>query len=227
MTLEPPSTALTASVEDYLKAIYAIERGGGAAATNDVAHRVGVAPGSATGMVRRLADQGPVAYTRYHGVRLTASGRHAALRTLRRHRVLECYLTAALGYPWDRVHDEAERLEHAASDGLIDRMAAALGNPTVDPHGAPIPTPDGAIDETVHTTLADVALGERARVVRVGEHDAGMLRYLEELGLRPGVELAVTGRAPLGGPITFQIGDAVRAIGPSVAARVLVAPSGS
>src|SRR3954454_14557620 len=124
---------LTAPVEDYLKAIYALGKGTGAAATNEIAQRLDLAPASVSGMVRRLADQGLLAYERYHGVRLTDGGRRAALRTIRRHRVIEAYLVKALGYPWDQVHPEAERLEHAASDELIDRMAAAIGEPLTDP----------------------------------------------------------------------------------------------
>src|SRR3954469_19366044 len=132
--------SLTAPVEDYLKAIYAIGRGTSAAATNEIAQRLAIAPASVSGMVRRLADQGLLAYERYRGVKLTESGRRAALRTLRRHRVIEAFLSQALDYPQHRVHEEAERLEHAASDELVDRMAATIGEPDVDPHGAPIPT---------------------------------------------------------------------------------------
>jgi len=135
-----------------------------------------------SGMVRRLADQGLLAYERYHGVRLTESGRRAALRTLRRHRVIEAYLAEALGYQWDRVHEEAERLEHAASDELVDRMAATIGEPEVDPHGAPIPTKDGSVDETEYKSLADLAVGASGVVVRVADEDPEMLRYLGELG---------------------------------------------
>jgi len=215
---------LTAPVEDYLKAVYEIELGEGAAATNDLAQRLGVAPASVSGMVRRLADQGLLAYERYHGVRLTAAGRRAALRTLRRHRVIEAYLTTALGYPWDRVHEEAERLEHAASDELIDRMATAVGEPTVDPHGAPIPTRDGAVDETPHCSLADIPAGEPARVVRVSDEDASMLRYLAELGIRPGALVRIAGRAPFDGPITLAVGDAECVVGPLLATKVLVEP---
>ena len=131
---------LTAPVEDYLKAVYDLERDGEAATTSDLSQRLGVAPASVTGMVRRLAEQGLLAHTPYRGVRLTTAGRRAALTTLRRHRVLEAYLATALGVPPDRLHAEAERLEHAASDDLVDRMAAALGDPALDPHGAPIPT---------------------------------------------------------------------------------------
>jgi DtxR family Mn-dependent transcriptional regulator len=136
----PRAAAVTAPVEDYLKIIFELEDAGGVAATNDIATALGFAPPSVTGMLRRLADQRLISYERYRGVTLTKAGRRAALRTIRRHRVIEAYLTAALGYPRDRVHDEAERIEHAASDELIDRMAAAIGEPALDPHGAPIPT---------------------------------------------------------------------------------------
>ncbi|HXQ77710.1 MAG TPA: metal-dependent transcriptional regulator, partial [Gemmatimonadaceae bacterium] len=169
---------LTAPVEDYLKAIYALGKGTGAAATNEIAQRLDLAPASVSGMVRRLADQGLLAYERYHGVKLTEAGRRAALKTLRRHRVIEAYLAQALGYAWDRVHEEAERLEHAASDELIDRMAANIGEPEVDPHGAPIPTRDGAVDETEYRSLAELGVGASGSVVRVADEDPAMLRYL-------------------------------------------------
>ena len=219
-----PSPPLTAPVEDYLKAVYDLERRGGSAATNDLAQRLGVAPASVSGMVRRLAEQGLLTYERYRGVRLTDDGRRAALRTLRRHRILECYLATVLGYPWDRVHEEAERLEHAASDELIDRMAGAIGDPAFDPHGAPIPTREGAVDERRHLALADLETGARARVVRVSDEDGALLRYLGELALTPGTELTLVDRAPFGGPLTLAVGDARPAVGPSVAEQVLVEP---
>lgn len=222
MTAEPATPALTASVEDYLKAIYHVEQGGGAATTADIAQRVGVAAPSVSGMVRRLAEQGLVRHERYHGVVLTEVGRRAALRTIRRHRLIETYLTQALGYEWDRVHDEAERLEHAASDELVDRMAAALGEPTVDPHGAPIPTREGTVDEPVLRALAALEVGERARVARVSEHDAAVLRYLDEIGLRPGASVQLTARAPFDGPITLEVGGVTRMIGPALAGQVMV-----
>jgi DtxR family transcriptional regulator, Mn-dependent transcriptional regulator len=215
---------LTAPVEDYLKAIYTIGKGTGAAATNEIAQRLALAPASVSGMVRRLADQGLLAYERYHGVRLTESGRRAALRTLRRHRVIEAYLSEALGYPWDRVHAEAERLEHAASDELVDRMAATIGEPEVDPHGAPIPTKDGSVDETEYTSLADLAVGSSGTVVRVADEDPEMLRYLEELSILPGKRITIKSRAPYDGPITLASGRHEVTIGPALAAHVLVAP---
>lgn len=228
MTVERPRLhALSATSEDYLKAVYAAEHAGEPAATGDLAHRLGVASSSVSGMVRRLAEHGLLTVERYHGARLTAEGRRVALRTLRRHRILESYLASALGYPWDRVHEVAERLEHAASDELIERMAQALGNPVVDPHGAPIPAADGTVDETSQTALADLATGERARVTRVSERDPGMLHHLDELGLRPGALVAVSTRAPFGGPLTLDVDGMTRLIGPALAARVLVAGEGA
>lgn len=214
--------ALTAPVEDYLKAIYGIEQGGGAAATNDIAAKLSIAAASVSGMVRRLADQGLVSYERYRGVRLTALGRRAALRTIRRHRVIETYLAQALGYPWDRVHEEAERLEHAVSDELVDRMAAAVGEPVTDPHGDPIPTREGIIDETRHRTLSDMARGGRARVKRVSDEDSELLRYLAHIGIRPGVVVTLTDRAPFDGPLTLQVGRGTCQMGPALASRVMV-----
>lgn len=222
---ELPPTDLSASAENYLKTIYAIELTGHAAGTNDLAQRLGLTPATVSGMVRRLTEQRLIIHEPYHGVRLTTTGRRAALRTLRRHRILECYLTKVLGFSWDLVHDEAEQLEHAASDELIDRMATVLGDPAFDPHGAPIPTRDGIVDETVHASLQDVEPGARARVARVIEHDAGMLRYLDELGIRPGADVLVVERAPFGGPITLLVAGTTRMVGPTLAAQVQVQPT--
>lgn len=215
---------LTAPVEDYLKAIYEIESAGGAAGTNDIAHVLGIAPASVSGMVRRLAEQGLIEHERYRGVRLTEGGRRAALRTIRRHRVIESYLAQALGYAWDRVHDEAERLEHAASDELIDRMAAAIGEPTTDPHGHPIPTREGTLEERRLVSLALVEPGTQVRVERVSDRDGDRLRYLAELGVTPGTQLEVVGREPFEGPITLRVGTGQeRIVGPALASEVLVA----
>ena len=218
--------ALSGPVEDYLKAIYELERVGDPASTNDIAVRLAISPASVSGMVRRLADQGLITHEPYRGVRLTGSGRRAALRTLRRHRILECYLTEVLGYPWDGVHEEAERLEHAASEELIERMAAALGDPVQDPHGAPIPTRDGTVEEAMLRSLADVAQGERLRVRRVEDEEAERLRYLAELGIRPGALVRILDKAPFEGPITLWVDDAgggaTRAIGVGLARQVFV-----
>jgi DtxR family transcriptional regulator, Mn-dependent transcriptional regulator len=213
---------LTAPVEDYLKVIFELEAGEGVAGTNEIAAELGVAPASVSGMVRRLAEHGLISHERYRGVHLTKAGRRAALRTIRRHRVIEAYLTRALGYPWDLVHDEAERLEHAASDELIDRMAAAIGEPTTDPHGAPIPTREGTLDEPALLSLDTVDVGERVRVQRVGDRDAEQLRYLAELGITPGRQIEVLSRAPFDGPISLRIGRVTKTIGPALAKQILV-----
>jgi DtxR family Mn-dependent transcriptional regulator len=174
-------------------------------------------------MIRRLVEHGLVSHERYRGVRLTSEGRRAALKTIRRHRVIEAYLTTALNYPWDLVHDEAERLEHAASEELIDRMAAAIGEPTTDPHGAPIPTREGALDQRTLLSLESVEPGTRVLVERVGDQDATQLRYLAELGLVPGRTVEVLSRAPFDGPIALRVGRATRTIGPALARRIFVA----
>ena len=226
MTATPEPQSLSGPVEDYLKAIYDLELVGAPASTNDIAERLAISPASVSGMVRRLAEQGLVTHEPYRGVRLTGDGRRAALRTLRRHRILECYLTEVLGYPWDRVHAEAERLEHAASEELVERMATALGDPVQDPHGAPIPTRDGQVEEAPLRTLAEVMPGEQVRVRRVHDKDPERLRYLAELGIRPGSLVRILDRAPFDGPVTLWVGatggGATRAVGVSLAAQVYI-----
>ena len=217
------STELTGPVEDYLKAIYELERQGAPAETNAIADMLRIAPASVSGMVRRLADQGLITHERYHGARLTAAGRKAALKTLRRHRVIEAYLTSALGYSWDRVHDEAERLEHAASDELIDRMAAAIGEPETDPHGAPIPNRDGTLEQRATIALATLEPGDTAKVAMVSDKDAERLRYLAELGIMPGATVQVVTKEPYGGPIALKVETSTRTIGPELAEHILVA----
>lgn len=216
---------LTAPVEDYLKTIYELEAGGGLAGTNEIAAALGVAAPSVSGMLPRLAQQGLVTHEPYKGVHLTRDGRRAALRTIRRHRVIESYLTRALGYPWDRVHDEAERLEHAASDELIDRMAAAIGEPETDPHGAPIPTREGTLTaEPALSTLAELGEGDPARIARVSDRDGERLRYLATLGITIGTQVEVVSREPYDGPIALRIGARRRVIGPELARHILVTP---
>jgi DtxR family Mn-dependent transcriptional regulator len=222
----PSAPTYTGPVEDYLKAIYELERASGAAATNDIARALDIAPPSASWMIRRLAAQGLLTYERYHGARLTKSGQRAALRILRRHRIIETFLVRVLHYGWDEVHEEAERLEHAASDDLVNRMAETLGEPTVDPHGAPIPTREGTVAEHERASLADLALGERARVVGASDEDGARLRYLAELGLVPGVAVVVVAREPFEGPVTVRLPDAAetveRPIGVALARSVVV-----
>ena len=220
---DAPFDEITPPAEDYLKAVYEIGRAGDAVATTDLAHHLGLAAGSVSGMARRLADAGLLSHEPYYGVRLTAAGRRAALRTLRRHRVIETYLVHALGYPWDEVHPEAERLEHSASDKLVDRMAAAIGEPTTDPHGAPIPTRDGVVDDAPCPSLASVDVGAAVTILRVSDEDPELLRHVAEMGLVPGASVTVRERAPFAGPLVIDVGRVRTHIGLPLAEQVLVA----
>jgi DtxR family transcriptional regulator, Mn-dependent transcriptional regulator len=218
---------LSRSVEDYLKVIYQLSERGGAASTNDIAQQLSLSPAAVTGMVKRLAESGHVEHVPYRGARLTDAGRVAALAVVRRHRIIETYLMERLRYGWASVHEEAERLEHAASDELIERMADALGDPRYDPHGAPIPTREGQIETPAFRTLAEVDVGEPVALRQVGDDDPERLRYLESLGLMPGTALVVAGRQPFGGPITLFVGGPggpERVIGAELAATLRVGP---
>ena len=214
--------ALTRQAEDYLKVVYEIEQGGAPAATTDIAEQLNIAAASVSGMLQRLARLSLVKVERYRGARLTPAGRAIAVQLLRRHRIIESYLVTKLGYGWDDVHEEAERLEHAATAELIDRMADALGNPTEDPHGAPIPTATGRVDERRLSTIADLAVGAKARIVRMSDRDPEFLRYLAKRTILPGATVKVTAREPFEGPITLTVGRAKHAIGAAAAARVYV-----
>ncbi len=200
--------SLTRSVEDYLKAIYNLSTTNHPASTSEIAHLLDVSAASVSGMIKRLSDQGLLQHVPYKGVELMAEGRRAALRVVRRHRLIEAYLVAFLNYSWDTVHEEAERLEHAVSETLIERIAAALGHPSVDPHGDPIPESDGSIHEVSYTPLSDLSTGETAEIRRVAEGAPERLRYLASLGLRPGVMVRVVDCQPFGGPVTILVGDA-------------------
>lgn len=223
MTSDAP--LLSRSVEDYLKAIYSLAERGDAASTSAIAEALAVQPASVSGMVKRLAESGFVEHERYRGARLTEVGEREALRIIRRHRILETYLVQRLEYSWDDVHEEAERLEHAASDDLIDRMAGALENPSHDPHGAPIPTRSGRVESTSRTTLAEVEAGSRVRIRAVRDDDPERLRYMEARGLLPGVLLTVESRAPFNGPVSVRVGEpagVVQTIGHELARRIRV-----
>ncbi len=191
------SAPLSRSAEDYLKAVYELNSRGGAAGTGDLARALDVQPASVTGMIRRLALEGLVDHVPYRGVRLTERGARIALQVLRRHRILETFLVCRLGYAWDDVHDEAERMEHAVSDTLVERMATVLGHPVTDPHGAPIPSRGGRIDPTPWCTLAEVPAGRCARVRSVSDEDPDQLRYFQSVGLVPDAQIEVrrTGQA--------------------------------
>ena len=212
---------LSRSVEDYLKAIFLLQAKGQPASTSAIAELLELSAPSVSGMIKRLSDQGLIEHAPYKGVVLTASGRRVALRMLRRHRIIEAYLVGFLGYSWDTVHDEAERLEHAVSEVLIERMATALGNPRFDPHGDPIPDQNGAMDELVYTPLADIPTGETAEIRRVATSQAERLRYLEHSGLTPGTRVTVTEHQPFRGPITVSTEGHEQVIGHELAEQVL------
>jgi DtxR family transcriptional regulator, Mn-dependent transcriptional regulator len=219
--------SLTRSVEDYLKAIYRLSPEGRAASTSDIAHLLELSAPSVSGMVKRLSELGLLEHIPYKGVQLTDAGRREALRMVRRHRLIEAYLVQFLGYSWDAVHVEAERLEHAVSDTLVERMAGALGHPTVDPHGDPIPAPDGSIQELACTPLADVPVGETVKIRRVDEREPDRLRYLAALGLVPGVVVTLRDHQPFGGPVTVEASGETHVIGEELAQVVLCVPEGN
>jgi len=213
-TVDPISPA----VQDYAKAVYALEaRGSGAVSTNDLAERLGVTPGSASAMVRRLSEVGLVEHEPYHGVRLTQKGRRVALEVLRHHRLIELFLAEELGMPWDRVHAEAEVLEHAISEDLEQLIADRLGHPKLDPHGDPIPTEGFEIDERPTRSLDELSPGSVGRFVRVSDSEPEMLRYLAEQGIALGDHLRVTGRQPFGGPVFVSVGDREQPLGGDLA----------
>ncbi len=211
----------TRAIEDYLKAVYDLSRGEARATTGALAERLGVAPASATGMVKKLAALHLVEHVPYGGVALTDAGRRIAVETIRHHRLIETYLHEALGVPWDQLHDEAERWEHVLSEDVEARMDAALGFPTHDPHGAPIPTPALEIADEPWPALADLPPGAEGVVASVADEDAAVLRAAAAAGLFPGTAL----RVDAGGALT-RLGDgASLAVAPSVAAAVSVRPA--
>jgi DtxR family transcriptional regulator, Mn-dependent transcriptional regulator len=215
---------VSSAVQDYAKAIYALQarRGGEPVATNDLAARLDVTPASASAMTRKLAELGLADFEPYRGVRLTPEGERVALEVLRHHRLLELYLAEHLGVPWDRVHEEAEALEHVISEDLEARIAAKLGHPTRDPHGDPIPSVDLAIDEAATRSLDSLHVGARGRFVRVSDSDPAMLRYLDERGIGIGDDLEVVERQPFGGPLTVVIGGTTHALGGALARAMRV-----
>jgi DtxR family transcriptional regulator, Mn-dependent transcriptional regulator len=212
----------TQAVEDYLKAIFEIGRGE-PAATSKIAERLGVAPASVSGMLKKLVGLGLVAHEPYRGVRLTDGGRRIALEVIRHHRLLELYLHEALGVPWDRVHDEAERMEHVLSDDLEARIDAALGHPTTDPHGAPIPSADLTLPPHERRPMAGLAAGDAAVVAEVEDRDPALLRYAGELGLYPQTPFEVTAVAPFEGPLTVRVDGEERTVGRRAAELIYVA----
>jgi DtxR family Mn-dependent transcriptional regulator len=212
----------TQAVEDYLKTIYDLSRTEDAATTSALAERLDVTAASVTGMVKKLAGLNLVTHEPYRGVALTDAGRKIALEVIRHHRLIERYLHDALGVPWDRVHAEAEKIEHVLSEDLEARMDAALGHPTVDPHGAPIPTLALEIAEPDLTPLADLEPGAQGTVAEVSDHDADLLRYVGELGLYPQTPLEVIAVAPFDGPLTVRVSGAERTVGRKAAGYIFL-----
>jgi DtxR family Mn-dependent transcriptional regulator len=216
-------TEFSPAVEDYAKAIFALQdRCGGAVSTTALAERLGVTPASASGMVRKLDEQGLVTHVRYRGVRLTDSGVRVALEVLRHHRLLELYLAESLDVPWDRVHEEAEVLEHVLSEDLEALIAAKLGHPTHDPHGDPIPTADLELPEEPTESLAALEPGAEGVFVRVSDSDPEMLRYLAERGIAPGDALLVEDKQPFGGPLFVRFRGDVHVLGGALAGAMRV-----
>jgi DtxR family Mn-dependent transcriptional regulator len=215
--VQPPS----ASVEDYVKAIWEVA-GAGVASTKEVAGRLGIAPPSVTNMFARLQEMGFVEYERYRGVSLTERGRKEALRLVRRHRLIETFLLEHLGYSWQEVHEEAERLEHAVSDGFTERLAEFLGHPDHDPHGDPIPAADGTFKPDYSFPLGEAAAGQRVYISKVGD-EPSTLDYLGERGLVPGRLLDIKEVRDLDGVVTVEDEEGgTHALGESLARSVFV-----
>ncbi|HMB70517.1 MAG TPA: metal-dependent transcriptional regulator [bacterium] len=221
-----PVRVTTEAVDDYLKIIFALTREGGMATTGAIAERLDLTPASVTGMIQRLAGQDPplVEYSKNRGAALTDAGRERALEVIRHHRLLETFLHETLGISWERVHEEAEKLEHYISEELEDRIAAYLGNPEVDPHGSPIPHKDGTIPRVNRMPLLDLEPGTPAVVARIPRGDPELRSYLKGLGLIPGAPVVLESVEPFGGPVYLRCEERRHGIGPEIARRLLVVP---
>ena len=204
-----PKRRTNEGAENYAKALYELQaRGETPVGTKAVAERLGVTPASASGMLKRLADEGLVSYEAYHGARLTPEGERIALEVIRHHRLIELFLAEVLDMPWDQVHSEAEVLEHHISEELEELIAAKLGQPAIDPHGDPIPDRDLEIAAEDTVPLTDLDPGQRAVFARISDSDSSMLRYLAEREIQPGDRLRVQSREPFGGPVIVEIAGA-------------------
>ncbi len=212
----------TQAVEDYLKTIYELQAESDKVSTSLLAERLQVAPASVTGMVKKLDEMRLVRYKPYQGVTLTGNGEKIALEVIRHHRLVELYLAEALGVPWDQVHAEAEKWEHVLSEDLEDRIDAALGYPTADPHGAPIPTRQGKIAASPRTALTNLKAKQSLVIVEVSDHNPALLRYLGSLNLYPNTPIELLAVAPFDGPLTIRIGDVEHVLGREAASHILV-----
>src|SRR3954471_16200699 len=214
---------LSEASEDYVKAVWTLSRKG-PVTTTGIAAELGVAPASATAMLKKLAKLKLVDHEPYHGVTLTRAGERVALEVVRHHRLVERFLVEALGVPWDEVHQEAERWEHVLSEELEQRMDAALGFPTTDPHGDPIPDAELRLATVESTPLAGVEAGGSVTVQRVPDGDAPLLRYLAEIGVVPGERVEVCAAEPFGGPVTVRSSRGERSLSRELAGQIEVSP---
>lgn len=214
---------LSQAVEDYLKTIYKLEGDEKGVSTTRLAEAMEVSSASVTNMIKRLAEMGLVDYQSYKGARLTQSGQKIALEIIRHHRLLELYLLEVMGYSWDEVHEEAEKLEHHISERFEDKIAELLDDPTHDPHGDPIPTKDGIMPQLNEEPLIQAQIGQPYIIARVKDQEPERLRYLEKVGLLPGVKLTVTNKAPFDGPLTLQVEGTERVLGYDIARTILIA----
>ena len=215
----------SAAIQDYEKAIYTLEERAdeGVVTTTALAERLDVTPGSVSGMLRRLHADGLVAHEPYRGVRLTPAGRRVALEVIRHHRLIELFLAEVLDMPWDRVHAEAEVLEHVLSEELEGLIAEKLGHPTCDPHGDPIPTAELTVPEARRgVPLESLEPGATGRFLRVSDADPAMLRWLADREVRPGDDIAVLDKQPFDGPLTVRVGESVHVLGGGVAAAMRI-----
>lgn len=224
-TDSPREAVITHAMEDYLKTIYKLQEESDKVTTQAIAERMAVQAPSVTNMVKRLADLKLVEHTPYRGVVLTETGQRAALEVLRHHRLLELYLADALGYKWDEVHEEAERLEHSISEEFEARIDRALGYPTTDPHGDPIPTADGDIQSMQHVQLPELMAGDHGVVERVCDRDPEKLRYLGDLGLYPNAAVRVIETFPFDGPLKILVDGGEHILGRELARAVKVSRS--
>lgn len=212
---------ISQAVQDYLKTIYKLEVSG-PVSTTEIAKELKVSGASVTGMLKRLAGMGMVDYNSYKGVKLTESGKKIALEIIRHHRLLELYLKEMLGFPLDKVHEEACRLEHYVSKDFVDKITELMGDPDFDPHGHPIPSKEGELPETHEKPLVEVEAGKNVEISRLSDKDAKMLAYLEELKLIPGKKIMITEKAPFNGPLTLKFDDQEKIIGNEVAKNIFI-----
>lgn len=215
---------LTISTQDYLKHIYELTKHNAPASTNMLAARLKVRPASVTGMIQKLANEKPalVEYQKHQGVTLTKEGRRAALEVIRHHRLLETWLVQTLGYSWDEVHEEAERLEHVISEDFEQRVAEALGHPLRDPHGELIPTADLEMPLEDATPLSTLRKNQRGTIVSVRDADADLLRYLERLDLIPNTHIEAIDYSPFDHNLTIKVGEQTHVLGLSVTNKILI-----